>query len=162
LDKYLLKHITLRYVHLLKANGFLAFNSAALKYSVPTCTFFMVPHISSQQLKKNGVDGEYSVIDVVNCYTVESNPDSSNVGVLEIARASAPVSPVSLIPEKVGQVVAAMHFLLLSKMVRNKCKCLSCIVKTKGILLEKCNGAIECVNAPISPLITIQIRDFVH
>jgi len=105
------------------------------------------------------MDGEYSLIDVVNCYTVESNPDSSNAGIIEIASASV---PVSLIPEKVGQVVTAMHFLLLSKMVRNKRKCLLCVVKTKDILLDKCNGAIECVNAPISPLITIQLRDFVH
>jgi len=151
LDKYLPKHTTVRCSF---AEG-KWFSGLQQCYSQALCANMHIFHgapdlvitTKKWQVDLNEEDEEDSVIDVVNCYTVESDSDSSDAGVIEVARASVPVAPVSLIPEKVGQVAAAMHFLSLSKMVRNliKRKRLLRVVKTKGILLDKSNGAIECV-----------------
>jgi len=70
-----------------------------------------------------------------------------------------PVIPVSGLPEKIGQVVAELHFVAVAAVVRNLIKKRRLVksVTTKGILIDKLNGVIRCeltvkVSTPDKPV----------
>ena len=101
-----------------------------------------------------------SVIHVITVYPLDSNSDTSeDDGVIEMARASIPMAEVVPLPEKVGQLVAGLHFLALAKIMRNLVVS-NHIIKTaivKGILVDKSNGVIHCqlvakVSTAIAPV----------
>ena len=57
-----------------------------------------------------------SVIHVITMYPLDSNSvTSEDDGVLEMACASIPMAEVVPLPEKVGQLVAELHFIALAK-----------------------------------------------
>ena len=92
-------------------------------------------------------DNTDCVVEVVTLYPLESNLSSSeDDGVIEMARATIPMVEVLPLPEKVGQLVAELHFIALAKIARNVVKYnhILKIVQVKGTLVDKSNGIVEC------------------
>ena len=87
----------------------------------------------------------------------EDNSDSENDTTIELTRATIPVNAVTRLPEKLGELMAGLHFLLVAKIVRKvvqkKSRKISISeVAARGILVDKTNGIIHChIEMPISP-----------
>jgi len=80
-------------------------------------------------------------------YPLDSSSDSNDEELIEMARATIPMSEVVCLPEKVGQLVAGLHFIALAKITRNLMSIRDLLLKgvtVKGILVNKVKGIIEC------------------
>ena len=61
-------------------------------------------------------DSDSSVVDI--CEAVACSEDDDNDGLIEVGRAAIPVNPISHLPEKIGQVIAGLHFLATAKVIK--------------------------------------------
>ena len=52
-------------------------------------------------------------------YPLDSSSDSNDEELIEMACATIPMSEVVCLPEKVGQLVAGLHFIALAKITKN-------------------------------------------
>jgi len=72
--------------------------------------------------------------------------DSEEDASIEVCRASLTLHDVTRLPEKLGQLIAELHFLLVAKFVRhfhNKRAALP-VVRAKGCLIDRLNGIVHC------------------
>lgn len=81
----------------------------------------------------------------------EGNSDSENNTTIEIPRAPIPVSAVTCLPEKLGELMAGLYFLLVAKTVKEvvykeprKLKSCGAVVGARGILVDKTNRFVHC------------------
>lgn len=104
--------------------------------------------VSDSNESNDGCDDEIdSIIQVLTVYPLDNGSDSSEVdSVIEVADVKVPMAKVLPLPEKVGQLVAELHFIALAKIIRNFIKNERFIetVVVKGILVDKSNGIIKC------------------
>ena len=99
-----------------------------------------------------------AVMDVAGYYSYMDESDTS-ADELEFVRGTVPVQK-SQIPEKVGQVIAALHFLAASRILKNLVnkKRILRSVTVKGSLVDKNNGVIVCQLTMEPSLATSNVR----
>ena len=155
LPKYLPKDSKLRLTYAEEKN----FSDLQSYYSKVACARMYLFHGAPDMVltvKKTNVsimdsdtddDNMDSIVHVVTIYPLDSGSNTSeDDGVIEMARATVPMTEVVPLPEKIGQLVAELHFIALAKIARNlvNCNCIMKTVKVKGILVDKSNGIVDC------------------
>ena len=90
-------------------------------------------------------DSESSIVDICNDPMSSADEDEDNE-VIENCNTSMLVSHVLHLPEKVGQVIAELHFIAAAKIIRCLVDhdLLLSNVSCRGILVDKSNGLIHC------------------
>lgn len=96
-------------------------------------------------LKKSGDpdDDNDMIVDIV---TMESDSESEDERVVECSRGTLTMKSASPFPEKIGQLIAELHFVAAAAIIRKLVKVRRLVksMKTKGILIDKLNGIIHC------------------
>lgn len=76
----------------------------------------------------------------------ESDSSGTDDHTIEVAKTAGSVNAVTRLPEKLGELLSGLHFLLVAKLVRTyiRKKQLLTTVVAKGFLIDKLNGIIHC------------------
>ena len=125
LPKYLPKDSKLRLTYA-KGKHFVDFQSSYSKvacgriYGAPDMILTVKkPEVCVIASDYDADDDMDSIVHVTTIYPLDSNSESEDDGLIEIAHACVPMAEIIHLPEKVGQLIAELHFLALAKVARN-------------------------------------------